>query len=145
MKKRRALLLYPHQLFQELPKALKLEANEPIFLLEDPLFFYDAQYPARFHIQRLLFHRVSMQRWAATLTDQGYTVHHLKYQGPEYSALYDHLQEALTTAKVTQLCVPELSDDILTRRLSRRITAWVKAQNGPLDCAIEWCVDILPS
>ncbi len=117
----RALLLYPHQLFLQLPTTLKLPAQAPVFLLEDPLFFEDSQYPARFHVQRLLFHRLSMQRFQQALQAHGYTVELLPC-GPD---LYERLQARLQAHGVTALCVPEPSDDVLVRRLN----AWCQRQN----------------
>lgn len=64
---KKAVLIYPHQLFEHHPA---LEKDAVVFLVEDPPFF--TQY--RFHKQKILFHRASMQAYKILLEEQGYTV-----------------------------------------------------------------------
>ncbi|MEL6640926.1 MAG: cryptochrome/photolyase family protein [Pseudomonadota bacterium] len=66
------LIILPNQLFADHPGF----SNSPdrIVLFEDPLFFGDAQYPARFHRQKLWLHRASMARYQQTLQNRGYNV-----------------------------------------------------------------------
>ena len=67
-----ALLVFPQQLFREHPGLA--ERPDRVLLIEDDLFFGDARYPARFHKQKLWFHRATMKRYEAELIDQGFDV-----------------------------------------------------------------------
>jgi deoxyribodipyrimidine photolyase-related protein len=56
-------LVYPHQLFERHPAE---RAGQPLFLIEDPLYFgTDPRWPLAVHKQRLVLHRASMKAWAA--------------------------------------------------------------------------------
>ena len=55
-----AALIYPHQLFADQPA---LAGADRVYLVEDPLLF--TQYT--FHRQKLMLHRASMTRYAATM------------------------------------------------------------------------------
>ena len=63
----RAALIYPHQLFKNSPA---IEKTSRVFLVEDPLFF--RQY--RFHVQKLLLHRLTMSEYAEQLRRDGHDV-----------------------------------------------------------------------
>lgn len=63
------VLIFPHHLFSEHPG---LQPGRIVVFLEDSLFFYDRQYPARFHKQKLLFHRASMKNFELSLQKKGY-------------------------------------------------------------------------
>lgn len=108
-----ALLLFPHQLFDPLPPALR---QLPIYLLEDSLFFADARYPARFHVQRLLFHRASLLAYADQLQRQGNTVVHWRYAAD--LSLQDRLQ-ILKDQGVHSLHLLDPVDFMLEKRLNR--------------------------
>lgn len=62
-------ILFPHQLFEELP----FEKKNAIYLVEEHLFFN--QYA--FHKQKIAFHRASMRRYAVRLEKLGYTVNYI--------------------------------------------------------------------
>ncbi|MEM9011859.1 MAG: cryptochrome/photolyase family protein [Pseudomonadota bacterium] len=72
-----ALLVFPHQLFADHPG---LERHpDRVVLIEDPLFFGDPQYPARFHKQKLWLHRASMARYRTALEQDAWQVDHVGY------------------------------------------------------------------
>jgi len=57
-------LVFPHQLFADHPA---LAENRPSLLIEDPLFFgTDSEQPLAFHAKKLILHRATMKRWAAS-------------------------------------------------------------------------------
>jgi deoxyribodipyrimidine photolyase-related protein len=60
---KKAALLFPHQLFENLP----FDRDVPVHLIEEQLFF--DQYS--FHKQKLVFHRASMQSFAQQRQDKG--------------------------------------------------------------------------
>lgn len=65
-------LIFPHQLFENHPA---VEKGRSIYLIEDPLFFgNDPKYPVRFHKQKLVLHRASMQAYAEELRAHGHEV-----------------------------------------------------------------------
>ncbi|MEN1729390.1 MAG: cryptochrome/photolyase family protein, partial [Pseudomonadota bacterium] len=68
----RALIIWPHQLFEQHPGLD--QSPDRIVLFEDPLFFGDPSYPMRFHKQKLWLHRASMAHYGARLSDAGYSV-----------------------------------------------------------------------
>ena len=106
--KRTAALVYPHQLFDPHPA---LAGAVEVVLVEDPLFFL--QY--RFHRQKLILHRASLQAYAAKLRSRGHTVRYLdSAQVPTTQAVSEHLAKGkFTTVRVVDPC-----DDWLDRRLS---------------------------
>lgn len=105
-----ATLIFPHQLFRNSP-ALALQ--RPVYLVEEPLFF--TQY--RFHQQKLVLHRASMQFYRLWLEQQGYSVNYIEYH--EYLADVRNLLPALLEKGVTAFHCCELADDWLTRRARR--------------------------
>lgn len=108
-----AVVLFPHQLFASLAC---FAPERPIFLVEDTLFFGDARYPARFHVQKLIFHRASMQAAAQHWRQAGYQVYEVPYAyGQPLSGLGTHLAQH----GITRLWVPDPVDDVLTQRLAR--------------------------
>ncbi len=110
-----ALLLFPHQLFADL-SSFRTQ-KQTVFLLEDPLFFKDKQYPANFTIQRLVFHRASLLQYKEQLVQAGHTVEHICFAGDQ---TLDTFFKALEKSNVEQLIVPDPCDDILMRRLRKR-------------------------
>ena len=103
-------LVFPHQLFRSHPA---LHASLPVYLVEEWLFF--RQY--RFHQQKLLFHRASMQYYRDFLQQSGYAVRYIEAMQPQADVrlLMQHLHEA--GARQISLC--EVSDNWLHQRLTR--------------------------
>ncbi len=64
-------LVFPHQLFRNHPA---IREDRPVVLVEDPWFFRRF----RFHKQKLVLHRASMQAYREHLEEQGYSVLLLK-------------------------------------------------------------------
>ena len=77
MKYKSALIIFPHQLFEEHPALL--QDPEVVVLIEDSLFFGDSQYPAQFHKQKLWFHRASMTRYASMLREREVAVEYVAH------------------------------------------------------------------
>lgn len=102
----KATLVYPHQL----SLARNSCANERYYLVEDPLFF--SQY--RFHRQKLMLHRASMQACRAQLIDAGRSVHYVEFH--ELGRTED-LFSILAREGVTDAMAIDPSDDWLQRRM----------------------------
>ena len=109
----RVTAIFPHQLFDPHPALARADA---VYLFEDSLFFGDPLYPARFHTQKLIFHRASMRAYAARLSKQGFTVHYVEYD-PEQTAA-DHIRNVAGTG-VDAMAWVEPVDDMLSRRVKR--------------------------
>mgnify|MGYP003139281719 FL=1 len=74
----KALLIFPHQLFNHHPGLDK--RPDRICLIEDTLFFGDRQYPMRFHKQKLWLHRASMARYAKRLEGLKPEFEYIRYE-----------------------------------------------------------------
>jgi deoxyribodipyrimidine photolyase-related protein len=70
-------LIFPHQLFASHPA---LKKGRPVLLIEDTLFFGDPHHPARFHKQKLIFHRASMKAYAQSLEKKGFSIDYIDYR-----------------------------------------------------------------
>ena len=64
-------IVFPHQLYQQHPS---LHKDRPIYLVEEWLYFH--QY--KFHKQKLVLHRASMQFYKHYLTQQGFKVQYIE-------------------------------------------------------------------
>lgn len=69
-------LVFPHQLFEEHPAICK---GRRIFLIEDSLFFGDRHYPMRFHLQKIGYHRLTMQAYQKSLVQKGFDAEVIPY------------------------------------------------------------------
>jgi deoxyribodipyrimidine photolyase-related protein len=70
-----ATLIYPHQLFPlTLPSALT--PGRLVYLIEEPLILTHNP----IHRAKLIFHRLSMQAYATSLREAGYTVRYIEYR-----------------------------------------------------------------
>jgi deoxyribodipyrimidine photolyase-related protein len=104
------ILIFPHQLFHSPPAWM---ARGQLFLLEDAHFFS----ALRFHKQKLVLHRASMQSYARRLK-RNRTVHYLPHSVCTKAELLDRLREA----GIKTLHTAELCDHALTGR----VRAWAR-------------------
>lgn len=72
-----AAVCFPHQLFEDNPC---FKDQRKVYLVEDSLFFGDAQYPAAFHKKKLIFHRATMKYYESLLLSKDYEVDYLEYE-----------------------------------------------------------------
>lgn len=106
-------LVFPHQLFNDQP--VLRSSPEKVLLVEDTLFFGDSQYPARFHKQKLAFHRATMAEYAKRLHEHGHIVETIKYDGNQSGLVALCAQLAMEGAE--KIVVAELNDYTLGKRL----------------------------
>jgi deoxyribodipyrimidine photolyase-like uncharacterized protein len=104
----RAALIYPHQLFADHPA---LRDAETCVLVEEPLLM--TQY--RFHRQKLILHRTSMQHFAGQLRRQKQRVHYVECG--ELDSTGD-IAGVLKQLGVTHAQFVDPSDDWLQQRLT---------------------------
>lgn len=116
-------LVYPHQLFR-ISDTDAVRSGQEVVLIEEPLFFTQL----KFHQQKILLHRASMQAYKDYLESNDYTVHYLQaVDFPDTRALLDHIKKKHDPDAVE---VAQPSDYNLEQELS----GWGK-QSG---VAISW-------
>jgi len=108
-----ALIILPNQLFDPHPGLD--HAPDRIVLFEDPLFFGDAQYPARLHKQKLWLHRASMARYLGALQDQGHDAAIHRYE--KSCSATANLIADLAKSGVTDILMAHPVDHAAERRL----------------------------
>lgn len=112
-----AAVILPHQLFARHPA---LKRDRPVYLVEDPWFFWDPHRQLTLHRQKLSFHRATLQAYRRFLLDSGYEVRYLEFcPGAPKAFLCQRLQADGIDAAV--LCDPV--DLELKRRLSQQAEA----------------------
>jgi len=110
-------LIFPHQLFAQNPVLKSLP--DRIILIEDSLYFGDEQYPAKFHKQKLAYHRATMQSYAEALRSESLKVSYIQYQ-KEKRTLESHLED-LATEGIKKVIHCELIDHSLEKRLKQAV------------------------
>jgi deoxyribodipyrimidine photolyase-related protein len=129
-----ASIVFPHQLFREHPG---LSQSKIVYLVEEWLFFH--QY--RFHQQKLLLHRSTMQMYADYLIQQGYELRYI----PATSADCDvrKLLVSIASAGIRELHYAEVVDDWLQQRLvAGAVEQGIKLQEYPSPNFIENPADV---
>ncbi len=103
-----AVLIFPHQLFAGHPS---LQQHIPVYVVEEWLFFHEF----RFHKQKLMLHRASMQTYADALRMAGYMVEYIEsfQEISDIRLLLPHL----AAAGIQKIRFAEVADNWLMRRL----------------------------
>ncbi len=109
MKCNEVFLIFPHQLFQELPQ---INDSIPFILIEESLFFN--QYP--FHKQKLAFHRASMKAYEHFLNNQGKQTTYIN--AIEYEADIRILIEKYSIEGVKTIHIYTAHDNWLNKRIN---------------------------
>lgn len=104
-----ATIVFPHQLFLQHPALVK---GQVVYLVEEWLFFH--QY--RFHKQKLLLHRATMQMYADYLTNQGYELCYVP--ATDNDCDIRKLLVTMAKARVRELHFVDVVDDWLRQRLT---------------------------
>jgi deoxyribodipyrimidine photolyase-related protein len=112
------LLVFPHQLFDNHP-GFQWKPSR-IVLIEESLFFGDAENFVKFHKQKLWLHRATMKRYQQRLEQLGFETVYLSYRS-EPNALQAHLESLLGGSNKSKdsMLVVEPDDYLLNRRLQR--------------------------
>ncbi len=103
-------LVFPHQVFAQHPA---VQAAEVVYVLEEPLFFYDQGYAIPMHKAKIVLHRASLQHYAAELRGQGKQVTYLEW------AKYPSSTEMFAQVPQGVWQVVEVDDFVLRRRIER--------------------------
>ena len=116
-----AALVFPNQLFADHPALADAGGEAPeVVLVEDDLFFRDAQYPARYHKLRLALHRATMRRYADALAADGRRVRYVAWADRVSTA---ELLAGLAADGVAAVRVCDPTDFVLERRLAEAAAA----------------------
>ena len=104
-------LVFPNQLFHSHPA---LDRSRPVFIIEDSLFFGDIHYPCHFHLQKILYHRLTILRYQERLIEEGYQSTILPYS-PQKTIV--ETLESLHKKGFTKIYCVEAEDFLLNKRL----------------------------
>ena len=115
-----AAFVFPHQLFVAHP--VLREEPRRVWLIEDSLFFGDNAHPARFHKQKLAYHRATMARWRDDLLGRGIDCELVPHDPDGHSTL-DAICRRVATDGGTRVVVADVHDFLLERRLRRAAKA----------------------
>lgn len=112
------LLVFPHQLFRNHPGLKKRPSR--VVIIEGSLFFGDANYPAKFHKQKLWLHRATMKRYQEHLDGKGFETLYVDYDSQPQSLLrqLEHIKQTMTSTP-PRVMVADPTDFILSKRLER--------------------------
>tara|TARA_B100000902_G_scaffold44358_2_gene51922 strand:- start:52 stop:1527 length:1476 start_codon:yes stop_codon:yes gene_type:complete len=108
-------LIFPHQLYYPSPA---LSKKRRVFLIEDPLFFSDKQYPANFHKQKILLHLMSLGSFEKKLKKNGYNVITIKNNEILDTSFYIDIFKKYNVSSVHYL---DVHDYALNKRLESSI------------------------
>ena len=103
-------IIFPNQLFYPNPI---LSKSRRVFIIEDPLFFQDHEYPVKFHKQKLLLHFLSLDSYQNELVKNGYDVIRIDLKKIKHPKFYDAF---LKENKITEVHYAELNDYTLNKR-----------------------------
>ncbi|MEL7272684.1 MAG: cryptochrome/photolyase family protein [Pseudomonadota bacterium] len=112
-------LIFPHQLFAQ-SEALETGAGLHV-LVEEPLFFGDPFYPAKFHKQKLWLHRASMKRFAGVLKSAGREVRYEDYRAD--TKMVAKLVSEMAGEGFDRVIVSDLHDHTLNERVEKACAA----------------------
>jgi deoxyribodipyrimidine photolyase-related protein len=115
-------LIFPHQLFFKNPI---LKYTQTVYLIEDSLFFGDLHNPLKFHKQKLVLHRASMQAYKDNLKTQGITVHYIEYDSQK------NIIDVLNNINFSKIICVDPTDYLLERRI-KRVVPDIKFLDSPL-------------
>jgi deoxyribodipyrimidine photolyase-related protein len=93
----KSAVIFPHQLFQDLSF---FKDVEKIYLIEDSLFFYDHKYKIKFHKQKILLHRASMQFYFKHLTTHKLNCEYVEYSQQNLRTLFGKIATPNSTLKI---------------------------------------------
>jgi len=107
-----AVIIYPHQLCAHAPTLTHAkEAGWPIYLVEEPLILTHNP----IHRQKLIFHKLTLDAYERTLTNEQYQVTRLRITDhPTTTAIFEQLRQD----GVTRMHILDTADDYLERAIA---------------------------
>ena len=116
-------LVFPHQLFEHHPA---FQRGREVIIVEDPQFFQGLGGGMRFHKQKIMFHRATMQLYRDQLLERGYDVSYLEF--------HQDLLAELQQKGLSRIYVADPSDQMLHSRISataKELQAELKILDSP--------------
>lgn len=107
-----AFLIYPHQLFEEVTR---LKSSDIVFLIEEPLYFSEF----KFHKQKLVLHRASMQKYKHYLEHNQIKVEYIEFH---QLAKTESIANILRQHKIEAVEIYDVVDDWLCSKLSKALS-----------------------
>ena len=104
---KKAFLIYPHQLFEDITR---LKSIDIVFLIEEPLYFSEF----KFHKQKLVLHRASMQHYKQYLEQNNIKVEYLEFH---QLAKTESIADILQQHQIQAVEIYDVVDDWLFKRL----------------------------
>lgn len=109
---KKAFLIYPHQLFENITS---LKSSDIVFIIEEPLYFSEF----KFHKQKLVLHRASMQKYKQYLEKNQIQVKYIEFhQLAQTESIANILQEY----KADKVEIYDVIDDWLSTRLAKALS-----------------------
>ena len=115
-----SFILFPTQLFENIT-SLK---NKKVYLIEDPLFFYDKQRITSYNRNKLIYHRATMRKYYDYLLSKKINVTYINYQ-KNYKDCYKKI------SKHDIVNIYEPYDKLLVTRLKQHFKESLKIINTP--------------
>ena len=109
----KATFVYPNQLYEHNPAFAR---DRKIFLIQDPLFFKDSKYKARYHKQKILLHLLSMEQYLNFLKKGGYDVEMVPHHSLK-SNTYNY--DLLRKNNINELHIVDVVDNVLEKRITK--------------------------
>ncbi|MGY8750886.1 MAG: cryptochrome/photolyase family protein [Fidelibacterota bacterium] len=106
-------LIFPHQLFSPHPS---ISRRRQIFIIEDPLFFRDDEFPLKFHKQKILLHQLSIDNYYKTLKNDSYDVRVISYKS---FGDKEYLKKIFIENSINKIFYADLHDYELNKRLNQ--------------------------
>ena len=122
---KKAFLIYPHQLFEDITN---LKSSDISFLIEEPLYFSEF----KFHKQKLVLHRASMQKYKQYLEENKIQVKYIEFH---QLAQTESITNVLQEYKIERVEIYDVVDDWLVSRLSKSFSLafiQLKIHNSPM-------------
>ena len=109
---KKAFLIYPHQLFEDITR---IKFSDIVFLIEEPLYFSEF----RFHKQKIVLHRASMQRYKHYLEQNQIKVEYIEFH---QLATTESIANILQEYQIESVEIYDVVDDWLGSRLSKALS-----------------------
>ncbi len=109
-----AVIIFPHQLFENHPA---VKRGRKIFLVEDTLFFRDAEYPFSFHKKKLAYQRACLKSYQDHLAKSRYTTQYIDYK--ELYTDNEKLYKEFNKQKIDLIHFVDPVDFLVEKRLNK--------------------------
>ncbi|MDG2265542.1 MAG: cryptochrome/photolyase family protein, partial [Candidatus Marinimicrobia bacterium] len=104
--------IFPNQLFYPHPAISK---KRTIFLIQDPVFFYERETKLKFHKQKILLHMLSMNEYENELINKGYRVLNITFEHFHNNNNYESI---IKNNEITNLHLCDVVDTFLLNNIN---------------------------